>query len=223
MPTTRRLPSGFTLIELLVVISIIALLIGILLPALAAARRTARIMKCAASIRSIVQGLTMYEMDVGHFPQRFNGEDPERNWGYKDNLMRLDAAVDDIFVCPEHPDHGYFKDELQQPSYGFNWFYDNSPASVVRRDTILVAETYGSHGEGSHRADGRTTWPEEPGQQAETSQSFANPNDRHIGRIDIERHRGSANYGFEDGRVTRVTYDEVSKPDIETWWGKDQG
>jgi len=60
-PTSGR--EGFTLIELLVVISIIALLVGILLPALGAARATARGALCLSNMRQIGTMYYMYAND----------------------------------------------------------------------------------------------------------------------------------------------------------------
>jgi len=54
---------GFTLIELLVVVAIIALLIGLLLPALAKARRNARSMKDKTQIREIHQSMLVWAED----------------------------------------------------------------------------------------------------------------------------------------------------------------
>ena len=58
-----RQPRGFTLIELLVVISIIALLIALLLPALQNARKVAQAVGCMSNARQLVMAATNYTID----------------------------------------------------------------------------------------------------------------------------------------------------------------
>ena len=68
MIRTRRV--GFTLIELLVVIAIIALLIGILLPTLAKARRSSQRVADASNQRQIGLAATFYAEDSRGFVPR---------------------------------------------------------------------------------------------------------------------------------------------------------
>jgi prepilin-type N-terminal cleavage/methylation domain-containing protein/prepilin-type processing-associated H-X9-DG protein len=68
-PTSSSRRSAFTLVELLVVIGIIALLIGILLPALNKARESARQVKCLSNMRQLSTAIINFASDnKGYMP-----------------------------------------------------------------------------------------------------------------------------------------------------------
>lgn len=121
----RKTADGFTLIELLVVISIIALLVAILLPSLAAARATSRRIQCLNKLRQTHLGITMYANDFhDYFPTDTAAAGAEPWVILIGNYVNQDATHNYLFRplyrCPEKAT------QITNPSDWKFWYTDYS-------------------------------------------------------------------------------------------------
>lgn len=164
----RRMQNGFTLIELLVVISIIALLIAILLPALSKAREAGKMALCSTNQRSIAQVAVMYASDyTDHLPinETFSPSGVITDWRgklayYLDGIKRgAQYTLPKVYECPTKNYSstssfvGYFPEwpDGFRPGTGINlWLYRaNIPVTlsqiVLPSDAFFTIDTLDHH------------------------------------------------------------------------------
>jgi prepilin-type N-terminal cleavage/methylation domain-containing protein/prepilin-type processing-associated H-X9-DG protein len=140
--------KGFTLIELLVVISIIAVLMSIMMPALRRVREQARVTICQSNVKQWGTVLFMYTAENnGSFPmghtkpgvnltQAWLNEWPEALRSYYGNSAEFrccpkatrteEEGAREPFVAWSYADHSGFIEEGLYGSYGMNWWLNNA-------------------------------------------------------------------------------------------------
>jgi prepilin-type N-terminal cleavage/methylation domain-containing protein len=137
----RGFKSGFSLIELMVVIGIIAVLIGIILPAISSARAQASSIKCLSNIHELGIALRLYSADnKDSYPINISSPSP-KYWNDSDRLGHYlplpNTAMNpsSVFWCPV--------DDGAQQSYSMNVWASSAADKFV---TALPIGKLWSHG-----------------------------------------------------------------------------
>ena len=196
---------GFTIVELLVVITIIAVLIGLLLPAIQAARASARRIECANNIRQIGLGIHLFaQAHKGRFPWTGHAG---LGQSWVQGLKPFTEEVDSIRICPNDPRREeWLSGERIGTSYVINEYVANPniAGSTTNLNKLVETSKLIILFEGS-------TQREATDDHVHCSR-FYNPGRVAVGtvwpfmlrEIDVSRHERLANYLYADGHVASV-------------------